>query len=346
MALPEGDMNKLKIWVDFDPDVVNTSWMRDLFTSSECYDYLEKRIPDHEEAISTAEKMDIVVNTYHKFSATDIERMTKGNVKFLMRYGTGYENIDVAAATAAGLPFANTPGANAQTVAEIALLHILNCGRNFIKSYDAFKNERKWPGNFSGYELEGKTLGLMGFGNIARHLARLISGFRTDIVAYDPYLNEAGKAFAAERNVKIVETPEELFRISDVVSIHLPVTDSTRKSIGRKLFDVAKPGMILVNTSRGAVIDEDDLADALRKGQVGSAGLDVMAKEPPEEDNPLLAMENVYITSHTAGSSQEAEMRTQKLLFSTVEAFRNGTLADNVINRKQILEKKNNGACK
>ena len=331
-------MEKLKIWIDFDPAVVNTSWMRKLFTASENYEYFERRIPDHEKAIQMGEQMDIVINTYHRFSESDIDRFCKAGVKFLMRYGAGYENIDVEAATVRGLPFANTPGANAQAVAEVALLHILNCGRNFIKSYTAFANERKWPGDFSGNELEGKTLGLLGFGNIARNLARLISGFKTNVIAYDPYLNEKWKDYAKENGIKLVNTAEELFSSADVISVHLPSTAETKKFVNSALFDIAKPGLIFVNTSRGAIVDEEALVNALNKGIVKSAGLDVLTDEPPKENNPLLHMDNVFITSHTAASSQEAEMRTQYLLFDTVEAFRKGELPFNVVNRTEILK--------
>ncbi len=329
-------MSKLKLWVNYDPVMVNTSTLRAHFGSNPDYEYIEKRVFDHEEAITLASECDYLINTYDQLAKDDLARLAK-KTRLIIRYGTGYEKVDVKAATELGIPFANTPGANASPVAELALMHMLNCSRNFIKSYNGVNN-RKWPGLFSGTELDGKKIGLMGFGNIARKLVGYLAGFNVDIYAYDPFIGESARTFAADHGITIISTKEELFSLSDIISLHIPVTPETEGCVNKELLSKARKGLILINTCRGKVINEKDLIEALNDGTIRAAGLDVLASEPPLWDNPLLHMENVFITSHTAGSTEEAEMRTQEIIINTIENHRKGTLTENVINRTQIME--------
>ncbi|MDY4611926.1 MAG: NAD(P)-dependent oxidoreductase [Sphaerochaetaceae bacterium] len=330
-------MEKLTVWVNFDAEAVDISGLRNHFGNDERFTYIEKRIVPHEKAIAMAEQTDILINTFDALGPEEFARISK-RTKFVIRYGTGYDNIDVAAATKYGIPFANCPGANAPPVAELALTHILNCNRHFTQSYQQVK-EGKWP-ICPGNELDGKTIGLMGFGNVARHLARMMSGFHIKLLAYDTFVPVTVSNFAKEHQVQFVTTPEELFQRCDIVSLHIPANASTEKSINRNLFNKAKEGLVLINTCRGKVIDEDDLIDALHTGKIRAAGLDVLTSEPPPLSDRLLHMENVYVTSHIAASTYESEMRTQKMITETVEAFLKQELTANVVNRKEIQLKR------
>lgn len=326
-------MDKLRIWVDFDPEVVDVSGLKAHFGSDPRFEYIAKRIESHEEAMKMAETCDFVINTHDYLGLDEFKRL-EGKVKMVIRYGTGYDKIDVKAATACGIPFANTPGANAAPVAELALMHMIICSRNFMKSNRGIK-----PGafpNFSGREIDGKTVGLVGFGNVARNLVRMLKGFDVKIVAYDAFINDRIKDYAKENNVTLVDSIEDIFKLSDIISLHIPATKETEKSINKRLFDMAHDGIILINTCRGKIVDETDLAAALKSGKVAAAGLDVLYDEPPKEDCPLLGLDNVSLSGHIGGSTYEAEMRTQKLIADTVEGFLKGEFTFNVINKNEI----------
>ena len=327
-------MEKLTVWVNFDEKEVDVSYLKNYFGSDNRFSFSAERIRDHEQAIKRAEQTDILINTFDALGDEEFHRISK-RTKIVIRYGTGFDNVKVAAATANGIPFGNCAGANAASVAELALLHMLNCGRNFITSYKGGL-AGKWPVMLTNTELSGKTIGLVGFGNIAKKLVGLLACFSVDIIAFDPYLDESSHTYAEKHKVKLVSTMQELFGQSDIVSLHIPMNATTEKSINKNLFDVAKPGLILVNTCRGGVINEKDLTDALRAGKIRAAGLDVLSVEPPSLDNPLLKLDQVFVTTHMGGSTIESETRTQKMICETVETFLSGKLASNIINRDKI----------
>lgn len=326
-------MDKLRIWVDFDPNVVDVSGLQSHFGNDPRFEYIAKRIENHEDAMKMAESCDFVINTHDYLGLDEFKRL-EGKVKMVIRYGTGYDKIDVNAATLCNIPFANTPGANAAPVAELALMHMIIGSRNFMKSNRGIK-----PGsfpNFSGREIDGKTVGLVGFGNVARNLVRMLKGFDVKIIAYDAFINDKLISFAKENNVTLVDSIEDIFRKSDIISLHIPATKETEKSINKDLFALSHDGIILINTCRGKIVDENDLAEALKSGKVAAAGLDVLYDEPPKEDCPLLNLDNVSLSGHIGGSTYEAEMRTQKIISDTVEMFLKGEFNFNVINKDKI----------
>ena len=211
---------------------------------------------------------------------------------------------------------ANVPGANSAAVAELALLHILNLGRRFKTCIDDTK-KGIWPCEITGNELDGKTVGLVGFGNIAKQLARMMSGFDVKILVYDSY----ARPDTSKYNVEAVDSMEELFSQSDIVSLHIPLNKETKGIIDKSLLSLMKPSAYLVNTCRGAVINEEDLIDILREKKIRGAGLDVLSIEPPSQDNPLLSMDNVFVTSHMGAETAESGQRSQKIMADTIEAF-------------------------
>ena len=255
-----------------------------------------------------------------------------GKVKFIQKYGVGLDNIDLEAAGKNGIPVANVPGGNSAAVAEVALLHILNCGRRFSTCVAGVKMNH-WPATITGNELDQKTVGIMGYGNIARHLVRMLKGFQVKILVYDAFVTEAAEG----QEVTFVSSPKELFSKSDIVSLHIPCTEETRGTINKELFDCMKDGAVFVNTCRGGVVNEKDLIDALESGKIAAAGLDVLVEEPPQAENPLMKMDNVFITSHMGAASFESEERSQRIMADAIGRFLQGELPDGVRNKKYLV---------
>lgn len=220
------------------------------------------------------------------------------------RPGVGVDDVDVATATELGIPVVVVPGANTLSVAEHALAMIFALAKDLPESDAEMRR-----GNFAvrnryrAFELKGKCLGLVGAGSIGGELGRLAAAVGMRVMVYDPFLSEAaiaakGWAFAPDL--------EGVLREADVVSLHVPLSDATRNLIGEREFGLMKPTALVVNCARGGVIDEAALCRALAGGRILGAGTDVLAKEPPAPDNPLLSPKNLIVTPHMAGLTEEA----------------------------------------
>jgi D-3-phosphoglycerate dehydrogenase len=221
------------------------------------------------------------------------------------RYGAGLDTVDLPAATRLGIAVVHAPGSNSQAVAEHAVMLMLNCLKK-TRVIDRMTRAADWsPARVRGItELGGKTLGIVGVGNVGRIVARIAGeGFRTAVLGYDPYV---AADELRRRRVEPVSTLEELLSRSDVVTCHTPLTPETRGMIDARRLALMKPGAVFVNTSRGPVQDERALFEALARGTLGAAGLDVFEEEPASADNPLFNLDNVVCTSHVAGVSEEA----------------------------------------
>lgn len=323
-----------KIWVNLDPDKVDLTPIltRSAQAGWEC---VTKDVgTDQEHSTLLALAADAIVSIGERWDDAHLARIA-GQNKIIVRYGAGLDNVDIPAATRHGIPVANLPGMNSPAVAEIALLHILNLGRRFSYSVEGVRSG-KWPCSVPGNELDGKTLGLIGFGNIARQLVRMTSGFRLRIIAYDEYLSDTARSFAQEHHVELADTPEKVYRESDIVSLHIPLTESTRGIVDRTCFEWMKPEAYLVNTCRGGVINEADLIYALQKGMLRGYGGDVMCEEPPNPDNPLLHMPQVFISSHLGALAVESEKRSQLLIADIIASHFCGEIHPNVVNPEAI----------
>ncbi len=224
-------------------------------------------------------------------------------LKIISRLGVGLDNIDLAAARARGIDVVNAPGGNAIAVAELALGLLLSVYRQ-IPIMNAGIRTGAWD-RFVGSEIGGKTIGLIGFGAISRILAQRLKGFDVDLVAYDPY---ADQAVADELGVRLVSLEEAVSNV-DVVSVHAPHVPETHHLVNADLIASMRPGTVLLNTSRGGLVDQAALVDALESGHLAGAGLDVFEVEPVGPDNPLLAFPNVVATTHAAADSLEAYHR-------------------------------------
>ena len=223
-------------------------------------------------------------------------------LKVIARYGTGVDNVDLAAANERGITVTNTPGANAVSVAELTLALFLALARNLAAANAAAKRG-EWP-RMSGLSLEGKTIGLLGLGAIGRQVARRLAGFDCRILAYDP---AADAQFAAQHAVELLRM-DEIIRQADFLSLHLPLTPHTRGLVDAPFLASMKTGAFLVNTSRGELVDEAALLSALQSGKLAGAALDVFAEEPPGADHPLLALPQVIATPH-CGAHTDGSVR-------------------------------------
>lgn len=226
------------------------------------------------------------------------------NLKIIARYGVGLDAIDLEAAEELGLWVTYTPAANYTTVAEHTVGLMLVCARSMAVSIAENK-----AGNFAfrntsvGCDLMGKTVGIVGFGKIGRHVAKICKdGLGMNVIAYDPYVDSA----SVPDGVELTRDWDRAFREADFINCHMPLTDSTRGVIGAREFSLMKPTAFLINAARGGVIDEAAMIEALQKGRIAGAGLDVTEKEPPEKDSPLFRMPNVNVTPHMASFTRES----------------------------------------
>jgi D-3-phosphoglycerate dehydrogenase len=227
----------------------------------------------------------------------------------IVEYGIGYDNIDVQAATAKGIVVCNIPDFMTSEVADHSVALILALARKLHRIGPSTRaGEWNWRKFKPMNSLDGKTAGIVGFGSIGRQVAERLRVFRMQLIAYDPYIPRD----TMERLGAKSATLEELLKASDVVSIHVPLTKETRGIIGPKQLALMKSSAILVNASRGAVVDQNALFDTLRRGRIAAAGLDVLEKEPPDSTDPLLALENVIVTPHIAWYSEESTSKIKE----------------------------------
>ena len=226
------------------------------------------------------------------------------NMLAISSTGAGYDMIDVDACTAAGVIVLNQSGTNKEGVAEHALGLILSLSKKIAVSERAMRTVRDMDRRaYEGNDIRGKTLGIVGIGNIGTRVAELCRGlFRMEVLAYDPY--QTAEQIAARGAVK-VDLPE-LLRRSDYVTVHCPRTKESFGLFGAEQFASMKPTAYFVNTARGGIHDETALAEALRAGRIAGAGLDVFLKEPPDLDHPLLHIDTVIVTPHNAGMTTES----------------------------------------
>ena len=249
-----------------------------------------------------------VIPPYDGLAIRSATKVTKelldaaANLKVVGRAGIGVDNVDVKSATARGVVVMNTPHGNAITTAEHAIALMFALARQIPEANASTKAGRWEKNRFLGVELSGKTLGLIGCGNIGSIVANRAIGLHMKVIAYDPYLTEKR---AIDLGVEKVELDGLLTR-ADVITLHTPLTDATRNLLSRAAIAQTKPGVRIINCARGGLLDEHALADALRAGHVAGAALDVFEEEPAT-GNPLFAFENVVCTPHLGAATAEAQ---------------------------------------
>ena len=248
------------------------------------------------------------------------------SLRVVGRAGMGVDNIDIKAATNRGVIVMNTPGANSIATAEHTITLILAACRQTAQAHQTVADGHWERSRFSGIQLYRRVLGLIGFGRIARHVARRAKSFDMEVIAYDPYVSEE---IGQKAGVTLVEL-DELFAAADIISLHTSLTPETEQIIGGENLSKTKPGVVIVNPSRGKLVDEAALASALQSGHVRAAAVDVYSNEPPL-DNPLIGLPNVLHTPHLGASTEEAQRDVAvQIVDQVVDALNNRDFRNSV----------------
>ncbi|MGK2879680.1 MAG: phosphoglycerate dehydrogenase [Mycobacterium sp.] len=282
--------------------------------------------PDREKLLAAVPEADALL--VRSATTVDAEVLAAGTkLKIVARAGVGLDNVDVAAATARGVLVVNAPTSNIHSAAEHALALLLAAARQ-IPAADATLREHTWKrSKFSGTEIFGKTVGVVGLGRIGQLVAARLAAFGTSIVAYDPYVSAAR---AAQLGIELLPLDELLGR-ADFISVHLPKTPETAGLIGKEALAKTKPGVIIVNAARGGLVDEAALADAVRSGHVRGAGIDVFSSEPCT-DSPLFELPQVVVTPHLGASTAEAQDRAGTDVAASVKLALAGEFVPDAVN--------------
>lgn len=259
----------------------------------------------------TPEELISCVGDYNAIVVRSATKVTKDvieaakNLELIARGGVGLDNIDVSCAGERGVVVVNTPNAPSISVAEIAIGHLLALARSIPQATASLKAGKWEKKKFKGFEVYGKTLGIIGIGRIGQEVAVRALGLGMRVKVHDPFVTFPQSIQAPQVATAALD---ELLGESDFITLHVPLTDGTRNMLGLKEFDKMKDGVVIINCARGGVVDEKALCEALKSGKVKGACLDVFENEPPG-DNPLLAMDNVIATPHIGSSTVEGQLR-------------------------------------
>lgn len=280
------------------------------------------RTPENK-IVERIEDAEAVLTNKTPLYRTTLEKLE--NLKYIGVLATGYNIVDIEAATEKGISVTNIPGYSTDAVAQMVMALILElCHHvgehsNQVKSgaWSASKDFTFW--NFPLIELKGKTIGVVGFGQIGRAVANLAKVFGMNIL----YNSRTPKAYAVDTDAKYAEL-EVLFKQSDVVSLNCPLTDETRNLINKETLNKMKKTAFLINTARGPVVNEKDLAEALNNGVIAGAAVDVLSKEPADANNSLISSKNCIITPHIAWATKEARERLMTIAISNIKTYIEG----------------------
>ncbi len=283
-------------------------------------------------------EMDELLDVISNFDAIIVRGKTKvtkeviekgENLKAIGRAGIGVDNIDMDYATERRIAVVNAPRSNTMSVAELTIGHMLSLARHLPASDKSMKAGLWEKKKLMGTELHGKTLGLVGCGRIGAEVASRAVAFGMHVLAYDPYLPKE-----VQDKIQCTFTElDELLKNSDFISIHSLLSDETRGMIGKEQFEMMKDSTCVINCARGPIIEEAALVDALEKGRIGGAALDVFDKEPPEE-SPLLIAPNVVFTPHLGASTKEAQIKAGTTTAEQVDKVLSGERPDFIVNRQ------------
>ncbi len=284
-----------------------------------------------EDIIKVAKDADGIINQRVSITRRVIKSLNK--CKVIVRYGVGVDNIDIKVATECGIIVANVPDYCVDEVSSHALGLILGCARGRIL-FNSKVKEKRWGFSLAKplFRTQGKTLGIFGLGRIGSAVAKKSKGFGLKIIACDPYVSKVNN------RIKMVDFPQ-LLSESDFISINASLTDKTWHAFKENELKAMKKTAYLINTARGSIVDEKALYKALREGWIAGAGLDVLEKEPPDWNNPLLKLDNVIFTPHSAFYSEESYIELKTRTAKVVLSVLNGKLPETIIN-PQVLNRK------
>lgn len=289
------------------------------------YQWIPQLPFNRSEVISQLQRADAGIIDVESFGEETFSQLEQG-AKLLIRFGVGFDQVDLEAATKAGIAIARTTAANTTAVAEMALMLMLATRRKLAR-YEACTRIGNWE-KMVGNEIIGSTVGIVGFGVIGRRLAKLLQGFDCNLIVYDPFPNQEA---LKEAGASLV-TLEELFANADAISIHTPYSAETHHMVNKKLLSLMKPTSVIVNTARGNLVDEDDLYQVLRNRKIAGAGFDVFAQEPLPLDSPLLALDNMVLTPHVSSQTYESLWNIYKVAIDIAADVFEGKESRHILN--------------
>ena len=280
------------------------------------------------ELLNRAEGAEVLITNKTLITGNDMETLPQ--LKYIGVLATGYNVVDVESAKEKGIVVTNIPAYSTNSVAQMVFAHLLNITQR-VGHYACMNRQGKWSDNADFcywdtelIELNDKWMGIIGFGNIGQATARIALSFGMKVGVF------TSKAQSELTEGIIKMELDDLFKKCDIVSLHCPLTPSTQEMVNAERLNLMKPNAILINTGRGPLINEQDLADALNEGKIMAAGLDVLSTEPPLATNPLLSARNCFITPHIAWATKEARIRLMQIAVNNLKEYMNGNVINNV----------------
>ena len=261
-----------------------------------------------------------------------VEEGSKGNLKVIGRAGIGVDNVDIETAGKLGIPVVNAPTGSTISVAELTITHMLSLSRNIAKADSTMKKGEWAKKKLKGNELYGKTLGLIGTGNIGKLTAKIAHCFGMKIIGFDPFIS---KEDMKKDGIDKKDELEDLVSNSDFISLHLPHTPKTHYIVNKDMISKMKSSACIINCSRGGTVDEKALYNALKEGKIAGAGIDVFEKEPPE-NSPLLGLDNVVLTPHLGANTFEGQIRAGTVCAEQIIKVLEGKDPDYCVNKKYL----------
>ena len=280
------------------------------------------------ELLQRAAEADVLITNKTVITKDDLQKLPA--VKYIGVLATGYNIVDIEAAKERGIVVTNIPAYSTNSVAQMVFAHILNITQRVGHYAHANKNGRwdqnpdfcYWDTNL--IELDGKSIGIIGLGNTGYATSQIALSFGMKVYAYT-----SKHQFQLPVGIHKLEL-DELFKTCDIISLHCPLTPSTKEIVNKERLALMKPTAIIINTGRGPLVNEHDLADALNEGKIAAAGVDVLSTEPPKADNPLLKAKNCFITPHIAWATKEARVRLMDIAVNNLKSFKQGKVINNV----------------
>ena len=280
------------------------------------------------ELLERSEGAEVLITNKTLITANDMAALPQ--LKYIGVLATGYNVVDIEAAKERGIVVTNIPAYSTSSVAQMVFAHILNITQR-VGHYAEDNAKGRWTESVDFcywdtnlVELDGKKMGIVGFGNIGKATARIAQAFGMEVLVYTS--KEQHELPEGMKKVLL----DVLFAECDVVSLHCPLTLDTKEMVNAERLKLMKPNAILINTGRGPLVNEQDLADALNEGRIGAAGLDVLSVEPSVKDNPLLGAKNCFITPHIAWATKEARTRLMDIAVGNLKAYQEGHIINNV----------------
>lgn len=280
------------------------------------------------ELLQRATEADVLITNKTVITKDDLQKLPA--VKYIGVLATGYNIVDIEAAKERGIVVTNIPAYSTKSVAQMVFAHILNITQRVGHYAHANKNGRwdqnpdfcYWDTNL--IELDGKSIGIIGLGNTGYATSQIALSFGMKVYAYT-----SKHQFQLPVGIHKLEL-DELFKTCDIISLHCPLTPSTKEIVNKERLALMKPTAIIINTGRGPLVNEQDLADALNERKIAAAGVDVLSTEPPKADNPLLKAKNCFITPHIAWATKEARVRLMDIAVNNLKSFKQGKVINNV----------------